>query len=66
MHHDLETAAEFFDRVIILNRRLFAYGPPREVMQPELLVEVYGGALRRFSWDADPERGAPRAEAPSP
>jgi manganese/iron transport system ATP-binding protein len=59
VHHDLETAAEFFDRIVIVNKRLFAYGPPREVMQPELLVEVYGGALRKFSWDkADgPEAG---------
>jgi ABC-type Mn2+/Zn2+ transport system ATPase subunit len=49
VHHDLETAAEFFDRVVIVNKRLFAYGPPREAMRPELLVEVYGGALRAFS-----------------
>ena len=51
VHHDLETAAEFFDRVIVVNRRLFAYGPPREVMAPELLVEVYGGKLRNLSWN---------------
>jgi ABC-type Mn2+/Zn2+ transport system ATPase subunit len=50
VHHDLETAAEFFDRVIIVNRRLYAYGPPRKVMTPELLVEVYGGKLRNLSW----------------
>lgn len=52
VHHDLETAAEFFDRIVIVNKRLFAYGPPRNVMRPDLLVEVYGGALRTFSWDA--------------
>jgi ABC-type Mn2+/Zn2+ transport system ATPase subunit len=51
VHHDLETAAEFFDQVIIVNRRLFAYGPPRQVMTPELLVEVYGGKLRNLSWN---------------
>ncbi len=51
VHHDLETAGEFFDRVIIVNRRLFAYGPPRDVMVPELLVEVYGGKLRNLSWN---------------
>ncbi len=50
VHHDLETAAEFFDRVIIVNKRLYAYGPPRQVMTPELLVEVYGGKLRNLSW----------------
>jgi ABC-type Mn2+/Zn2+ transport system ATPase subunit len=51
VHHDLETAAEFFDQVIIVNHRLFAYGPPRKVMTPELLVEVYGGKLRNLSWN---------------
>ena len=52
VHHDLETAAEFFDLVVVLNRRLYAYGPPREVLQEDLLAEVYGGKLRHFSWSA--------------
>lgn len=52
VHHDLETAAEFFDRVIIVNGRLYAYGEPKAVMTPELLVEVYGGNLRKLSWNA--------------
>ncbi len=51
VHHDLETAAEFFDSVVIVNGRLYAYGPPKEVMTPELLVEVYGGNLRKLSWN---------------
>jgi manganese/iron transport system ATP-binding protein/manganese/zinc/iron transport system ATP- binding protein len=63
VHHDLETAAEFFDRVVIVNKRLFAYGPPRAIMQPALLMEVYGGALRKFSWDD--ETAAAGAEEPS-
>jgi len=50
VHHDLETAAEFFDRVVLLNRRVYAYGPPREVLDPGLLAEVYGGTLRAVSW----------------
>jgi len=56
VHHDLETAAEFFDRIIIVNKRLYAYGAPRQVMQPELLMEVYGGALRTFSWSEEDEK----------
>jgi manganese/iron transport system ATP-binding protein/manganese/zinc/iron transport system ATP- binding protein len=51
VHHDLETAAEFFDKVVVLNRRLFAYGPPRKVLQEDLLADVYGGKLRTFSWN---------------
>jgi len=50
VHHVLETAAEFFDRVVIINRRLYAYGTPKEVLQEDLLAEVYGGKLRQFSW----------------
>jgi manganese/iron transport system ATP-binding protein/manganese/zinc/iron transport system ATP- binding protein len=50
VHHDLETAAEFFDRVVLLNRRVYAYGPPRDVLDQGLLAEVYGGKLRDFSW----------------
>jgi len=50
VHHDLETAAEFFDAVVLLNRRLYAYGPPREVLDQGLLAEVYGGKLRNLSW----------------
>ena len=46
VHHDLDTAAEFFDRIILLNRRLFAYGTPAEVLRAELLTDVYGGKVR--------------------
>jgi manganese/iron transport system ATP-binding protein len=45
VHHDLDTAAEFFNRIILLNRRLFAYGTPAEVLKPRLLTEVYGGKV---------------------
>ncbi|MBL7076992.1 MAG: metal ABC transporter ATP-binding protein [Kiritimatiellae bacterium] len=55
VHHDLETAAEFFDRVVLLNRRVYAYGPPREVLEPNLLAEVYGGTLRKMSWNEEGE-----------
>ena len=45
VHHDLDTAAEFFDRIILLNKRLYAYGPPDQVLDPRLLTEVYGGKV---------------------
>ena len=48
VHHDLGTAAEFFDRIILLNRRLYAYGPPETVLRTELLTEVYGGKVLAF------------------
>ncbi len=49
VHHDLATAAEYFDRVLLLKQRLFAFGPPELVLQPELLAEVYEGKLRIFA-----------------
>lgn len=45
VHHDLETAAAFFDQILLLNRRLFAYGPPGRVLQADLLSDVYGGKI---------------------
>ncbi len=49
VHHDLTTAAEYFDRLILIKQRLYAYGPPEAVLQEELLSEVYEGRLRVFS-----------------
>ena len=55
VHHDLATAAEYFDRLILLKQRLFAYGPPQAVLQEELLSQVYEGRLRVFSELAERE-----------
>ncbi|MEW6531326.1 MAG: metal ABC transporter ATP-binding protein [Thermodesulfobacteriota bacterium] len=49
VHHDLATAAEYFDRLILIKQRLFAYGRPEVVLNPELLSEVYEGRLRVFA-----------------
>ncbi len=45
VHHDLQSAYEYFDWVILLNMRLVASGPKEEVFTPELLQETYGGKL---------------------
>ncbi|MCS6963613.1 MAG: metal ABC transporter ATP-binding protein [Thermoflexus sp.] len=44
--HDLEQAAAYFDRVLLLNRRLVAFGIPEQVFTPEALRTAYGGHLR--------------------
>jgi len=49
VHHDLSTAAEYFDRLILIKQRLYAYGPPRLVLKEDLLSKVYEGRLRIFS-----------------
>ena len=41
--HDMETAAQRFELVALLNHRLIAYGPPATVFTPEHLTEAFGG-----------------------
>lgn len=45
VHHDLETAKQYFDWIVLLNTRLVASGTKEEVFIPELLQEAYGGKL---------------------
>jgi manganese/iron transport system ATP-binding protein len=44
--HDLGLAAERFDRMMLLNRRLVGMGRPAEVLTPARLQEAYGSPLR--------------------
>jgi ABC-type Mn2+/Zn2+ transport system ATPase subunit len=44
--HDLEQAAERFDRVLLLNHKVLGLGSPEEVFTPERLTNAYGGRLR--------------------
>jgi manganese/iron transport system ATP-binding protein len=43
--HDLNLAADRFDRVMLLNSRLLGIGLPHEILTPDLLQEAYGGHL---------------------
>jgi manganese/zinc/iron transport system ATP- binding protein len=45
VHHDLQSAEEYFDWIVFLNTRLVASGPIAEVFKNELLQETYGGKL---------------------
>jgi manganese/zinc/iron transport system ATP- binding protein len=45
VHHDLQTVEEYFDWVIMLNRRVIAAGPTKEVFTAENLQKTYGGRL---------------------
>src|SRR5687768_13355569 len=45
VHHDLQTAKEYFDMLILLNMRLVAFGATEQVFTPELLQKTYGGRL---------------------
>jgi len=41
--HDLAQAAASSDRVMLVNRRLIAFGPPREVLTDTTLRATFGG-----------------------
>ncbi len=45
VHHDLATAREYFDHLLLLNMRLVAYGKTQDVFTPENLQTTYGGRL---------------------
>lgn len=43
MHHDLESAPDYFDWLVLLNVRLIASGPIGATFTPENLARTYGG-----------------------
>lgn len=43
--HDLGLAASRFDRVLVLNRQVIAYGAAPEVFTPEVLRQAFGGQV---------------------
>ncbi len=45
VHHDLQSAKDYFDWVLLLNMRLVACGPMDKIFTTELLQEAYGGKL---------------------
>ena len=49
VHHDLQTETEYFDWVIMLNMRVVAAGPTRDVFTNENLQKTYGGRLTVLS-----------------
>ena len=53
VHHDLPTAREYFDSLLLLNMRVVAFGPTKEVFNQDLLQTTYGGRLTILSEVAD-------------
>lgn len=43
--HDINMIRHLVDRLVLLKTRLFASGPPQEVLRPEILRQVYGKDL---------------------
>lgn len=62
VHHDLQTAQEYFDMLILLNMRLVAFGATNEVFTPQLLQQTYGGKLTILADVAEAVARAERGE----
>lgn len=45
VHHDLSTVPEYFDYVMLLNTRIIAHGPVKDVFTDENVRKTYGGRL---------------------
>lgn len=45
VHHDLSRVRDYFDKLIMINQTLIAYGNSNEVFTPELINKTYGGKL---------------------
>lgn len=45
VHHDLSKVKEYFDKLILINQTLIAYGNTEEVFTPDLIQRTYGGKL---------------------
>lgn len=49
VHHDLTSARQYFDMLLLINLRLVAFGPTPEIFTPDLLQKTYGGRLTILS-----------------
>ena len=49
VHHDLPTARNYFDMLLLLNMRVVAFGPTEQVFNYKLLQATYGGRLTILS-----------------
>ncbi len=46
VHHDLQTVADYFDHVFMLNRTVVAHGPTADVFHQNNIYRTYGGTIR--------------------
>jgi manganese/zinc/iron transport system ATP- binding protein len=67
VHHDLQTVAEYFDHVVLLNMRLVAAGPVQTTFTSDNLQRTYGGRLTVLTQAAEAllaARNLPRPDGP--
>jgi manganese/zinc/iron transport system ATP- binding protein len=56
VHHDLTSARQYFDMLLLVNMRVVAFGETAEVFTEELLQKTYGGRLTILSQVAESRR----------
>ena len=66
VHHDLQTVADYFDHVVLLNMRLVAEGPVAETFTSENLQRTYGGRLTVLAQAAESLLGRGPLDQPPP
>lgn len=49
VHHDLQTVSDSFDYLVLINTRLVAHGPTKEILTEANLQATYGGQLNLLS-----------------
>ena len=65
VHHDLQTVADYFDSVTLLNVRRIASGPVEEVFTEQNLRLAYGGRVAFLSRDAQADGSTGQSDAAS-
>ena len=66
VHHDLTTARSYFDRLLLLNMNVVAFGPTAEVFTPTLLQRTYGGRLTMLAEVAQAVGASDEPTRPAP
>ncbi|WP_337876402.1 metal ABC transporter ATP-binding protein [Elioraea sp.] len=66
VHHDLATAPQYFDHVLLLNVRAIAAGPMATTFTPENLARTYGGRLSLLERAVAAAQAGKRPAAPLP
>lgn len=46
--HDLNIVYKYADNVLCLNKQKICFGPPREVLDPQALIKLYGGEAKFY------------------
>ena len=62
VHHDLSSAKDYFDQLILLNMRLIAHGEVEKTFTKDLLQKTYGGRLTVFTEIADQAAGSQNSD----